>query len=555
MRSTISTTNTRVVTLQSRATVPSGIRTFQYDHQRAVMPARDYQVELVRYAWSAVQASTPGERLAVTLATGGGKTRVLLDLIFLHLIPMGARVLWVAPGWELIAQAMADACARYPQAREMTTCIGGTGAAGVLFGAPRAPDAMLTFVTLQTCSARRHSDFASLNFDLVVFDELHYGEHGTQQSAVFEMFKGAATFLGTTATARADSTYRVVGNFYDLQALVERGVLARPQLISVATNIDWTPGVDDVGGDFTARSLNELGRNDARNQIIVNTYLQEASRLGPTMVFACDIGHANRLVAMFRDAGVRAAVTHYRMAKEKREEAISHFRSGGLDVIVNVRSLTMGVDIPHTQGLLLARPTTSDILVVQMIGRGSRKTLTKNTFFVVDFVDTVSGPNSVYVNRPAGFLGTPTRPTNRRPMHDYVPATLTSVSTGNLAIDGLEIQPEQTFAVEFELTPNSRSTALPADMAMDLELTMAASLPAMAPLDALLQWRASVKENRVVVSSAIYKGAAGLSELVRVVDAVASTAAAHGYALVTGEPLHVLFGWGPDLISLKEAVR
>lgn len=550
MHSTIATTSPGGLTVQAHATVANGIRTFQFDQQRSEMPARDYQCELVRHAWSALQASSPGDRLAMTLATGGGKTRVLIDLIFLYLIPMGVRVLWLAPGWELIAQAMADACARYREARHLTTYIGGSGAETLLFGAPQAPGAMLTFVTLQTFSARRDTDFARPLFDVVVFDELHYGEHGAQQKQVSEKYKDSATFLGTTATARADSAYHNVGSYYDLQALVERGVLARPALVSVETNIEWNPGISDAQRDFTAGSLDELGRNEARNQIIINTYLNQAGRLGPTMVFACNIRHAERLTTMLCSNGVRAAATHSQMSKEAAKDAISRFRSGDLDVIVNVRSLTMGVDIPHTQGILLTRPTTSDILLTQMLGRGSRKTATKSAFVVIDFVDNISGPNGVYIKRPEGFLGSPSRDSHRRPLHEYVPAKLTAIRSAHPAVDGLEVQPTQTFSVEFQIQRGPQSTSLAPAVVKDLETTFPPSSS-----DPSTSWKASATAEVVRVTSPAYQGAAGLAELVRTAEAVARVLAAHQYVLAAGDPIHLLLGWCPDLGWLRDAVR
>lgn len=514
---------------------------------------RDYQVELIRDALSAITMSSPGERLAISLATGGGKTRVLIDLIFQYVILMGARVLWLAPGWELIAQAIDDACARYRQARSMTTYIGPASADLVLFGAPRAHDATLTFSTLQSFAARRHSDFANQQFDLVVFDEVHYGEHGTLQKHVYEKYKEMAAFFGVTATRRADSGYRLVGNYYDLQALVERGILARPQLVSVDTNIDWSPGLDNNnGGDFTAHSLDELGRNQARNDLIVDTYIRQAGRLGPTIVFALNIAHVNVLTGDLRSKGVRVGAVHHKMPKEAANKAISEFRTGEIDVIVNVRVLTMGVDIPHTKSILLTRPTASDILLTQMVGRGSRKTPTKDSFFVFDFVDNVSGPNGVYIKRPDGFWGTPPRSTScRRPLHDYRPANLEPIRTGEVAIDGLGIQPEQTFAVEFEIGPSSTSSTLSSQVVTELT----AVFPKAPTLDDTMSWRAEVKGNAVLVSSPIYSGVAGLSELVRGVDAVAEVMALYKYALLLGESIHVPFGWCPEWSSLKEAVR
>ncbi|CAN5925121.1 hypothetical protein BH11MYX4_BH11MYX4_02850 [soil metagenome] len=533
-----------------RVPVPQDVRTFQFDQRRAGQAPRDYQTELVQSAWVATLNAAPGDRNLVFLATGGGKTRVLNDVLFTYALPLGARVLWLAPGWELLAQAADDACARYAEARSLVTYIGGDGTEITMFGAPRSPNPMLTFVTLQTFSARRNSDFVDRQFDLIVLDEVHYGEHGKLQKQVYEKYKDMAIFLGATATKRVDSGYNVIGHQYDLAALVERGILARPELVSVETNIDWSPGVDTVNGDITARSLDELARSEVRNATIVTAYQENAALLGPTMVFACNVAHADLLTTMLRSNGIRAAATHYRMPEEAAKDAVSRFRTGELDVIVNVRSLTMGVDIPHTQGIFLTRPTTSDILLTQMIGRGSRKTATKNDFVVVDFVDNITGPNGVYVKRPDGFLGSPPRDSHRRPLHEYVPAKLEVIRSADSAVDGLEVQPTQTFSVEFLIQRAAHSTSLAPAVVDELE----AAFPMSTPVPST-SWTACVEGELVRVTSPVYQGVAGLSELTRTVDSITTILAAHHYTIATGDPIHVLLGWCPDLTWLKDVVR
>ena len=55
-------------------------------------------------------------------------------------------------------------------------------------------------------------------------------------------------------------------------------------------------------------------------------------------------------------------------------ETLERFRDpqSGLDVLINVEILTEGVDVPNIQTVFLARPTHSEILLRQMIGRAMR---------------------------------------------------------------------------------------------------------------------------------------------------------------------------------------
>jgi len=58
-------------------------------------------------------------------------------------------------------------------------------------------------------------------------------------------------------------------------------------------------------------------------------------------------------------------------------------------VLVNVNILTEGTDLPSVQTVFLARPTTSTILMTQMIGRALRgeKAGGTATAYIVSFVD------------------------------------------------------------------------------------------------------------------------------------------------------------------------
>ncbi len=51
----------------------------------------------------------------------------------------------------------------------------------------------------------------------------------------------------------------------------------------------------------------------------------------------------------------------------ENERTISDFRSGKLDVLVNVKMLTEGVDVPDVRTVMITRQTTSSILLTQRI--------------------------------------------------------------------------------------------------------------------------------------------------------------------------------------------
>ena len=65
------------------------------------------------------------------------------------------------------------------------------------------------------------------------------------------------------------------------------------------------------------------------------------------------------------------------------------FKNNKLDVLVNVNIMTEGTDVPDVQTVFLTRPTASEGLLMQMIGRGMRglKAQGTETVNIVDFHD------------------------------------------------------------------------------------------------------------------------------------------------------------------------
>ena len=536
------------------AIVAHDVRTFQYDPRLAARPARDYQRELTQALENEVPLAMPGERLQIALATGGGKTRVLNDFIFNYATRMGAKILVVAPDWELIAQQVNDACARHPHARDIITFVGGAGAEGKMFGAPCSAQPQVWFTTIQTAWARRHSDFAALDFDVVMLDEVHYGETGKLQAALYARYKATSVFVGATATPRAGSKFRVVGPVYDLEGLVERGILARPFVSSIETRVQWNPSIDGTAHDFAATSLNELARNKARNEIIVASVADNISTLAPALVFAINIEHAELLARQLRAAGIRAAATHSRQSADERDRLVTAFRKGELDALVNVNALTTGVDLPNTMGIVLAKPTMSDIRLTQQIGRGSRCTPTKDHFYVVDLVDNIVGPNGAYVKRPHGYFGSPQTGRARRAKHEYIPSQLVTIADMSSPMNGFSVQPSQTFQIEFTL--EARTNVLKAANVIEQivrELPNAVNTTACATDGA--SWAVACVGEQILIRSPLFAGADELSLMAKNVDHIGVVAARDGYGIARGVPVHAHMAWCPEAGHLTALVN
>lgn len=153
-----------------------------------------------------------------------------------------------------------------------------------------------------------------------------------------------------------------------------------------------------VTGDFNTRDLSKAVNTNEVNEITVRSWLSLASNRKSTLVFCVDLVHVSSLTAMFRKHGIAADFITGDTPKQVRSERLDAFRSEEYPVLLNCGVFTEGTDIPNIDCVLLARPTRSRNLLVQMIGRGMRLHPRKSNCHVIDMVASLE----------AGIVTTPT---------------------------------------------------------------------------------------------------------------------------------------------------
>lgn len=144
--------------------------------------------------------------------------------------------------------------------------------------------------------------------------------------------------------------------------------------------------VKTTGGDFQVGALSQAVNNDEVNTLTVRAWLSKAARRKSTLVFCVDLAHVASLTATFRQHGLDARFVTSDTHHKVRLERLEAFKRGEFPVLVNCGIFTEGTDIPNIDCVLLARPTKSRNLLVQMIGRGLRKHAGKGDCHVIDMV-------------------------------------------------------------------------------------------------------------------------------------------------------------------------
>lgn len=223
-------------------------------------------------------------------------------------------------------------------------------------------------------------------FDVIVCDEAHHSAASTYFN-VFNHFglhsdDNKKLLLGVTATPfRTDERRLVPDGIYDgvydeliygmpiLRALEEGWLcdLRSWRVEKTGTDLD---SISKYRDDFAENQLGRIVNNRRRNGLVA----REWKRLAPgrrTIVFAVTVDHARQLAAAFRDYCSVSAEAVWGDDPDRKAKLDAH-REGKLQVLCNCQVLTESYDDWHVDCIVMARPTLSRVLFVQMIGRGTR---------------------------------------------------------------------------------------------------------------------------------------------------------------------------------------
>jgi hypothetical protein len=170
-----------------------------------------------------------------------------------------------------------------------------------------------------------------------------------------------------------------------LPELIDDGYLAKLRGFRITTRADLTR-ISGGGLDFREDELAEAVDIEERNALVARS-IQELARDRRTIAFCVTVAHAKNLCRSLNALGVPAGVVHGAMPAEERARALADFRAGKVHVMCNVAVLTEGFDDPGVSCIAMARPTRSEGLYAQCVGRGTRLFTDKKDCLILDFVD------------------------------------------------------------------------------------------------------------------------------------------------------------------------
>jgi superfamily II DNA or RNA helicase len=193
-------------------------------------------------------------------------------------------------------------------------------------------------------------------------------------------------FIGLSATPWA----RGMGDIWDdlvrpvtMQELIDAGYLS-PFRVYAPSHPDLS-GVATVAGDYHEGQLGSVMSQSPLIADVVDTWLQRAKGL-PTLVFAVNLAHARAIQDAFAARGIAFGYCDAKIDLTERQHLFRQMGRGELAGIVNVATLTTGVDA-DVRCIVMARPTKSEPLFVQCIGRGLRTAPGKDHCLILDHSD------------------------------------------------------------------------------------------------------------------------------------------------------------------------
>jgi superfamily II DNA or RNA helicase len=326
-----------------------------------IIEPREYQAKDVDYAMN----HGVNDKVIHCSPTGSGKT-IIQALICKRELDRGESTAILTPRNEIFDQTyrvVRDLCGKANVSRLRAKREGETWN-------PVNPVHIVSWPTL--IARARKSKFWFPNVQRVLVDECHLSV-APKILEILKHYAPKARIDGYTATP-ARMTGRGLGHFFTeikhvttVRQLIAEGYLAPVEYYG--GDLPDLAGIKIRQGDSETRKLSNVCIELVGDA--VDNWLRLASDRH-TIVFAVDIRHCEALAERYQQAGVRAAALHTGMDQIERDNVVAAFKSGRIQVLVNVSIASYGFDAPSVNCVQGCRPTKSIVLHLQMIGRGMR---------------------------------------------------------------------------------------------------------------------------------------------------------------------------------------
>jgi len=252
----------------------------------------------------------------------------------------------------------------------------------------------VTIALVQTLA--RRDDLSRLNcFGLVIVDEVHHAPAKTYLSVLNNIPAKYRFGLSATPNRRdglEEVIYRAIGQTIvniSREEVEDLGATVPAIVYSIDTG--FTPGELSSWHEY----LSVIATSEGRNEFIANLALSA----GNGVLVLCDrIEHANSISKKLHEKNADHALIYGKLPKTNRESAMSKAHSAKITIGTS-GILGEGIDLAHWKTLILASPFSSEVKLIQAIGRIVRPSGGKSSCAVYDLKDNCGFSGASYGKR------------------------------------------------------------------------------------------------------------------------------------------------------------
>jgi len=369
-----------------------------------------------------------GRSALLVLPTGAGKTFTATKWLCDHHLTRGGKILWLAHSFHLLDQAheaFVENASYIPGTRNTINLRTVSSNPSHANSGSILPTDDILIATTQTAIRAMNSSALDAAGRTMISPFQHFLNacHGSRLFVVLDEAHHAPAYgcrhllqaieqlipnrylLGLTATPTYTDVSRrgwlaklfSEGIIYEAkqQELIAQNILAAPKFIERPTgclyDLDHSTYERIVREhqDLPEEIINRLAQDQPRNNFIIDEYLSHREQYGKTIIFVDRWFQCEYYKEKLRKQGITADAVYSHIdadpgsadarrcrTLDENKRVLERFKSKDtadpLQVLLNVRMLTEGTDVPDVQSVFITRPTTSAILLTQMIGRALR---------------------------------------------------------------------------------------------------------------------------------------------------------------------------------------
>ncbi|WP_439504868.1 DEAD/DEAH box helicase [Sediminibacterium sp.] len=326
----------------------------------------DYQVEAVNNILDAFKVTN---KIMLQMPTGTGKTEVFCEIIRNKIYQKSGtkRVLILVHRRHLVKQI---------NKRLLKFGLN----SGIIMAGEKPTSEQIQVASIQTVVRRDVINWPHpAQVALIVIDEAHHATSSTYKK-IFKHYSSnqSIKYLGVTATpCKTDKTgfkdiFDQLIVSYSIKEFIQKNYLAGFRHLATRTRSFNSVKIDPISGDYAVEALGEHMSDYTIMSELIGAYKEHANN-AKCIIFAASVKHSKNIVERFLSEGITAESIDSNTPENERKNILEKFEKGKIQILSNYQIFTEGFDCPAIEVVMLARPTKSFPLYLQMIGRAIRK--------------------------------------------------------------------------------------------------------------------------------------------------------------------------------------